>query len=169
MQLQNFQQQKTEANKSSSDAVRSYNQNMQYLIGICVQRNRADEIIHNIEILFKTIIALDNTTVIRETGPYVWKYREILSQRNEKFFNTVEDKVTEDVDAYFKTPGSGDKFKQSDVQGILKKFHDDWDKLTGPEKEVIWTYSMGLLKSYAQYLAAEKMLCKISAEISALR
>lgn len=168
MQVLTFQQQKTEANKSASAAVRGYNSNMQQLINICIQKNKTDEHISKIDILFRSIIAIESTTVIRETGPYVWKYRTILSSKNETFFNVMEDQVRDDVEEYFKQPGSGDKFKQSDVQSILKKFHDNWEKLTLPEKEVIWTYSSNLVKSYAQYIAAEKAILKISEEINNL-
>jgi hypothetical protein len=161
-----FQQRKIDANKSADAAVRSYNNCMQHLINICVQKNKTDEHISSIDILFRSIIAIESSTVIRETGPYVWRYRDILNSRDEKFFNVMEDKVRDDVKEYFKKPGSGDKFKQSDVQSILRKFHDDWEKLTTPEKEVIWSYSIGLVTAYAQYIAAERALIKISKEIA---
>lgn len=155
--------------KSMDDARRAFNKDMADLIKLACERNQANEDLKTIRSIFATIRAAEPTIIITNAGPYIWKYREQIAKKDANFFlkNNFENDIADFYDD--PVPDEQHDFTEDEVGEVLKSIKRTWHLLSAPEKGVIWTTAIGLLRSYAQYVQAERKVKDINKKINNLR
>jgi len=156
---------KREIRDSMEKARRLFNSNLQKLIGLSCKKNQTDDHIQNIKEIFTAISATEPSLIITKAGPYIWKYKEELARRDEKFF--IENTFEKDVATFYgdPIPEMSDTFTEDDVSDVMKSLKRTWHLLNKSEKTIVWNHGTELLRAYAQYLGCEKKLHAINIEI----
>lgn len=156
---------KKQLRDSMEGAQKLYNSNLMALMKIAKSKCPEDDNVAKIQETLSSVLALDKTLVIIESGPYIWKYRESISKRDVKFF--LDNDFKSDVDTVLhgkkKQEFSGDEISQ-----LMKSLKSTFKSMTKPEQEVVWTHTSNLLTAYAQYLGAEKKLKAVELQLKAL-
>jgi hypothetical protein len=165
-------QQKRALRTAMEAAQKQYNNNLKTLIQIARAKSPSDDNLAKINEALRGVLAVDQTTLIIETGKYVWEYRDPISKRDEKFFlegdfkKRIEDGIA-DITGRTKSGKKAD-FTGDDIDTIMNSLRKTYRGMTQPEQTVVWQHTSQLLASYAQYLKAEKQIIKIEQEINAL-
>lgn len=154
---------------SMEEAQKSYNKNLVSLTKVASAKSPGDELIAKINETLRGVLAIDETLIIVETGPYVWKYREPISKKDVKFF--IDNDFKSDVDGALagksgKTGKSGKSdFSSSEIANVMSSLKKTFQTMSAAEQQVVWTYTTTLLISYTQYLKAERDIKKIEEEL----
>jgi hypothetical protein len=155
---------KREYRASMDSACKLYNSGLQQLTYIACHMAPTDDNISKIRDTLRAILAVDETIVIIQSGPYIWKYREQIAKKEEQFFlnNTFDDDIS-NMKKQINT--SGKDFSNNEIATIMTNVKSIYGGLSGPEQETIWTHVINLLRAYAQYIGAERKLKEIEEEI----
>ena len=161
--------QKREIRDSMEKARRNFNSNLQKLISLACKKNSDNDKIQSIKEIFTGINATEPSLIIVNAGPYIWKYKEELARRDEKFF--VENTFENDVAEFYgdEVPEEQNTFTEDDVSQVMRGLKRTWHLLTKSEKNIVWQYGTGILRAYAQYLGCEKKLRQVVAQINKLK
>jgi hypothetical protein len=157
---------KKELRTSMDSACKLYNSNLNHLTSIASHKNPDDESIAKIREILRAVLAADETLVIIQSGTYIWKYREQIANKEESFFLAQDFK--EDIDTVKSQISKSRDFSDNEISTVMNSIKKTYTTMSAPEKEVVWRHVMELLKSYAQYLGAERKIKLLEDEIKNL-
>jgi hypothetical protein len=157
---------KREMRESMEVAQKDYNSNLTQLIRIAKTKNPQNLDLETIQTALSSVIKVDATLLIKETGHYIWKFRENISRRDENFFLTGD--FSEEINSGLGATNKDTKFTGDDVDRIMKSLRTTYRTMTKPEQDVVWKHTTSILVAYAQYLKAEKTIRKIESDINNL-
>lgn len=161
----NLIQEKRECHTHKDSACKTYNARLNDLTSIAVEKNRSDDNVQIVRDTLRAAQAADATTVLIKTGPFVWKYREQISKRDENFF--INNKFQSEIDESKRLVTKQD-FNDDEITSLMQSLKRTYHLMTMPEREVIWRHVIDMLKAYAQFLGCEKKLLEIEQEIKLL-
>jgi len=155
---------KKELRASMDSACKLYNSNINQLTAIACHKNPDDENIAKIRDALRAVIVADETIVIVQSGTYVWKYRERIATKDESFFldNTFDEDIATVKENSFST---GKDFSDDEIATVMNSIKSIYKTMKAPEKETVWRHVIDLLRSYAQYLGAERKLLLLEQEL----
>ena len=158
-------QEKRECRAHMESACKTYNARLNDLTLITVEKNRSDDNVQIVRDTLRAAQAADATTVLIQTGPFVWKFREQISKRDEKFFinNTFQSEIQEGKKLIPKQD-----FNDDEITSLMQSLKRTYHLMTLPEREVIWRHVIDMLKAYAQYLGCDKKLLDLEKQIKLL-
>jgi hypothetical protein len=154
---------------SMDGALKLYNTSLNELTKIACFKNPTSDNLAKIRDALRAVQVGDDTMVIIQSGPFIWKYREQIAKKDDQFFldNTFKDDI-EEAKKKSSDLGKNKDFSDGEIATVMSGLKDTYTKLSGPERETVWRHVMDLLRSYAQYLGAERKLQEIEKEIRAL-
>jgi len=161
-------QQKRDLRDSMELAQKNYNSNLSQLVRVAKTKNPRNEDLETVQRALSSVIKVDATLLIKETGHYIWRFREHIKKRDENFFLTGD--FSKEIDEGLevaKTKGKAE-FTGDDVGRIMQALRGTYSTMTKPEQDVVWTHTTNILVAYAQYLKAEKRIREIEVEINNL-
>lgn len=111
---------------------------LKILSGYCAN----DPEFSRIKSLLHTSLQIDPTIALRECGPYLLKYKDMITARDMHYFLNKAD-WTDDV-------GVNDKTESNLM--IIEKVKNIWPKFKDMEKDFIYNIVNSLLSDYSTYL-----------------
>lgn len=145
--------------KSIEEARRTFNSHLLKTLKISISKSPNDKYLQEVETVVKAINTMEPDLIIRKAGPYLFKYKEKLANKDESFF--LKNDFQDDLNEYYANGKDENDFDQEDVVYIMSSFKNTWVTLTIYEKETIWNMVGELFRSYARYLGAERGLRKL--------
>ena len=162
-----YMREKKEFRASMDSACKLYNSNINQLTAIACHKNPDNDDIAKIRDALRAVLVADETIVIIQSGTYVWKYREQIANKDETFF--LKSTFDADIASVKQNPSLKNKdFSDAEITTIMNSIKATYSTMSNPEKEIIWRHVMELLRSYAQYLSAERKLLSLEQEIKQL-
>jgi hypothetical protein len=158
-----YMREKKDLRASMDSACKLYNNNLNQLTNVASHKNPDDESIAKIREILRAILAADETIVIIQSGTYIWKYREQIANKEESFFLAQDFK--DDIAIAKKQTYNNKDFSDNEIATVMNSIKKMYTTMSAAEKEVVWRHVMELLKSYAQYLGAERKLKLLEDEI----
>lgn len=159
---------KRELRDSMEMAQKNYNSNLSQLIRVAKTKNPRDDDLDAVARALSTVIKVDATCLIKETGHYIWGFREQIKKRDENFFLTEDfSKMIDEGLEVAKVKGKAE-FTGDDVGRIMQALRGTYRTMTKPEQDVVWGHTTTILVAYAQYMKAEKKIREIEIEINNL-
>lgn len=153
---------KREYRISMESACKMYNAGLNQLTSIACHKAPNDDNVAKIRETLRAVLVADDTIVIIQSGPYIWKYREQIAKKDEHFFllSTFNDDINNVISS-----NKAQNFTNNDIATVMTSIKSTYSSMTKPEQETIWTHVMNLLRSYAQYIGAERKLKEVEEEI----
>lgn len=160
--------QKKQIRESMEKSRKDFNRNLQALISLSCKKNLADDQIQSIKEIFSAFMATNPSMIITAAGPYIWKYREQIAKRDDKFF--IENTFENDVATFYGDviPEEQNTFTEDDVSQVMRSLKRTWHLLNKSEKDVVWRHSTEILRSYAQFLGCSKKIIDVNAQLKNL-
>lgn len=121
-------------------ALRTFNTDLSWLIGLLIKLNPGDVEVERIRGQMAIAKGADREILIRECGPYLFKYQNHILARNEQFF------LAEDIEEMKKL--------EPTARGLVSKIRQQYGKMKQGEKDQVYTKVVQLLSSYLEYLLA---------------
>jgi hypothetical protein len=162
-----YMREKKEFRASMDSACKLYNSNINQLTAIACHKNPDDDNIAKIRDALRAVLVADETMVIIQSGTYIWKYREEIANKDETFF--LANKFEDDIANVKQNQAIKEKnFSDDEIAAVMNSIKSTYTTMKAPEKETIWRHVMELLRSYAQYLGAERKLLLLEQELKQL-
>ncbi len=161
-----YMREKKDLRASMDSACKLYNSNLNQLTSVASHKNPDDDSIAKIREVLRAILAADETLVIIQSGTYIWKYREQIANKDEGFFLASDFK--DDIAAAKQQVSNDKDFSDNQIATVMNSIKKTYNTMKPAEKEVVWRHIMEMLRSYAQYLGAERKLKLLEEEIKSL-
>jgi hypothetical protein len=131
---------------------------LSFTVNAMFTKNKKDPDICKIKDGFSIVKNETPELVLKRAGPYLWKYRNQIGSRDDKFFLNSDFK--DDI-ASVSESGIPEMTEFSDFPAMIQKLKHTWHLFTVPEKTHLWEKIANMLSQYAGYLQAEKELEKL--------
>ena len=157
---------KRDYRSSMDSAMKLYNSSLNQLTSATCHKSPNNDELAKIRDSLRAVLVGDDTMVIIQSGPFIWKYREQISKKEESFF--LENTFNDDIEIAKEKLGNLDKskdFSDLEIATIMDSIKSIYTNMSSPEKETIWRFVMDLLRAYAQYVGAERKLNQVEVEI----
>lgn len=123
---------------SRENALKEFNKEMSWLVNLLIKLNPNDVEVERIKGQMSLAKGTDREILIRECGPYLFKYQNHIYARNEDFFlkgNPVElDKL------------------EPTARMLVDKIREQYAKMKKAEKDQVYSKITSLLSSYLEFL-----------------
>lgn len=121
-------------------ALRAFNTELSWLVNLLIKLNPGDVEVERIKGQMSIAKGADRELLIRECGPYLFKYQTRIVSRDEKFF------LADDIEEMKKL--------EPTARSLVSKIRQQYAKLKQGEKDQIYERVVKLLSSYLEYLLA---------------
>ena len=138
-------------------AVKNFCQDMTFIIDVVYGKNKKDNLLIDVRDKFVVIRKENPNGIVEVAGPYIWKYREQIKNKDANFFlhNTFENDIINSQG------GVAEITPIDDITVILNKCKLTWHTFQKIEQDTIMKHVQNLLRSYATYVSATKEIAKI--------
>jgi hypothetical protein len=139
---------------SMRNASRNYNKSISDLLSCIVAKSKGNSEIVAINEKFSAIKNMDPDVIVMTSGPYLWKYRKEIVEKNQDFFlaKSFEDDIAE------AKKEKQERFGSTDMQGIINLIKTFWKSMNPQEKEICWNHIQSCIRNYASYVGCSKKL-----------
>jgi hypothetical protein len=142
---------------AKDDAQKKFISHISFIIKSLQNKNAKDPEILKVADQFSIARKDLSNEIIEKTGPYLWKYRNEIKVKNEKFF--LNNDYTKDLKELSKLTGELPELNELDGEPqIIQKVKRTWLYFNNLEKEVIWKRVQLALSEYAKFVQACKLL-----------
>jgi len=132
-------------NKEIIDIVDRYTNNIKTLLKIMKSKLPKDNEVIDISKKLNLVINSDALFILKETGPYLYKYKEQINEKNMTYFINKDD-WSDDIN----TEANINDSQLS--HNIINKVKEIWINLKDNEKNIIYSITESLLLDYCNYL-----------------
>ncbi len=140
--------------KNIMNASQNYNKCIADLLNcVKIKSKNDDEMVALCE-KFAVVKSVDGDIITQASGPYIWKYRKEIRDKDEQFF--IKNNFTAEVEQV-KTQKKDD-IGGMDIYKIIKMCKQLWASMSVYEKEICWNHLQGCVRNYASYIGCSKQL-----------
>lgn len=147
-------------------ALKTFNRNLSQLVDIARKKTSGDNRMEMIYDLLRAINSITPEIIITNAGPYIWKYRDYVKNRQEEFF--LKHDFEGEVKEYYQE-NEVDSFSQNEIVEIMDTMRGLYPSTSPQERELIWKMAQELLANYCIYIKCEREREILSQSLSALR
>lgn len=123
------------------EIVKKFNMAVAWLLNCLIKLNPRDTEVERIKSRVALAKGADREILLKECGPYLFRYQNHINERNEDFFLKHDPEEMKQLE-----PGA---------QGLIKKIREQYVKLRKEEKDQIYERVSIMLTAYLEYLALE--------------
>lgn len=119
-------------------SLKKFNTTLTWLVNLLIRLNPRDDEIERLRGRMSIARGADRDFLIRECGPYLFKYQNHIITRNEQFFMDMQFSEMKDV--------------EPSVRNLITKLREQYSKLCREEQDQIYGKVLDLLAAYVEYL-----------------
>jgi sulfur relay (sulfurtransferase) DsrC/TusE family protein len=131
--------------KINNEIIDRYNKNIKMLLKIMQTKLPNDIEVNDINKRLNTALSFDPLFILTESGPYLFKYKKQIEEKNMTFFINKDD-WSDDIAAV------NNKDDSELSHNIINKIKNIWKYLNDKEKNVIYNITESLLSDYCNHL-----------------
>jgi DNA-directed RNA polymerase specialized sigma subunit len=131
--------------KINNEIIDRYNKNIKMLLKIMQTKLPNDIEVNDINKRLNTALSFDPLFILTESGPYLFKYKKQIEEKNMTFFINKDD-WSDDIAAV------NNKDDSELSHNIINKIKNIWKNLNDKEKNVIYNITESLLSDYCNHL-----------------
>jgi len=127
-----------QSEQQRDQSLKKFNTTLSWLVNLLVRLNPRDDEIERLRARMSIARGADRDSLIRECGPYLFKYQNHIITRNEQFFMNVNFSEMADV--------------EPSIKNLITKLREQYSKMVQGEKDQIYEKVVDLLAAYVEYL-----------------